>query len=404
MNERKWLTKEGPKWVEKGLIQKEQLDGILSIYGNKSNNLLPILASILIGLGVLTFVASNWGEMSDVFRLTLLCAALVGFHSIGAYQVQKGSLNVGVAWIGIGTLSFGAGIFLTAQMFHIVSYNASAFILWTLFSLLTYLVLPNKYFYLLTLTIGTSGVIYSSVSLQSFSFLLAFLVIVGIGALTFKEDEDLFYQLYALSVSITSITFLVAYDLTYIWMTLVFLFLYGVSEVIQKEKVQHAFKNSSIIGIILLTFAHVFLLDDLLRYDEVIRPDQISYFLLLVVFVGMIAWSSYSHNKQRNWIDLILFAPLFLIGENADIFYLLLAFGYSLYILVQGYQEESPSQINRGTFLFLISTLVAYIQLAWAFLPKSMFFLAGGILLLILSWYLERRRRDWLHHSKGGQL
>lgn len=403
MNERKWLKKEGSKWLEKGMIQEEQLQNILSLYEKKSTNLLPILASILIGLGVLTFIASNWGEMSDLFRFTLICAGLVGFNLAGLYFIQKGNRTLGVAWIGIGTLTFGAGIFLTAQIFHIVSYNSSAFILWTIVALLTYFVLPNKYFYLLTLVIGTAGLIYSAISFQTFSFILALLVIVGGGALTFKENESLFYHLYVISLTVTGITFLVGYDLSYIWMTIAFLLIYGVSEILRNEKALQAFKNLSLIGIVGVTFIHVFVLEDSIGYEEDIIPDHLPYLGLLFVVVGLISWFKYKGNSEADWIDLLLFTPLYLIGETAGIYYLLLAFGYSLYILVQGYQLEDSSYINRGTFLFLISTLVAYIQLAWSFLPKSLFFLAGGILLFILSWYLERRRRKWLNDAKGGQ-
>ncbi len=403
MNERKWLKKEGAKWIEKGLIEEDQLKGIVSLYDKKSNNLLPILASLLIGLGVLTFIASNWGQMSDLFRFTLICAALIGFNLTGLYLLDKGKRTLGIAWIGIGTLTFGAGIFLTAQIFHIVSYSANAFVLWTLIALLTYFILPNRYYYLLSLVIGTAGLIYSAVSFQSFSIILAILVVIGVGITTLKENESLFYHLYAVALTITGITFLVGYDLTYIWMTIVFLLIYGLSEWIPIEKARFAFKNISLLGVVILTLVHVFLLEDMIRYNENMMPALLPYFLLLLITLGFISWSKYRRATETHWIDLILFTPLFLIGETASVYYLLLVFGYSLYILVEGYKLEDPTQINWGTFLFLISTLVAYIQLAWDFLPKSMFFLAGGILLFLLSWYLERRRRKWVHEAKGGQ-
>lgn len=403
MNEKKWLRKEGSGWVEKGIIEKDQFEDILSLYeGKKSNNLLPILASILVGLGILTFIASNWSEMGNLFRFTLICIGIVGFNLIGMNLVQKGSRTLGVAWVGMGILTFGAGIFLIAQMFHIVSYNSTAFILWLGIGLLTYYVIPNKYIYMLSLVIGSAGMIYSAISFQSFSFILAFLVIGGIGVLTFKENEALFFYFYLSAVTISSITFLVAYDLMYVWMTLFFLFMYGVNEILQDEKGKNAFKNMSIIGVIVVTFIHVFVLDDMIRYGEEILSKPMPYFLILILLIGAITWLRLKRQSEWNWMDLLLFLPFFLVGETAGVFYLLLAFGYSLYILVQGYKMEEPMLINRGTFLFLISTLVAYIQLAWDFLPKSLFFLAGGILLFVLSWYLERRRRSWFNESKGG--
>ncbi|WP_349409726.1 DUF2157 domain-containing protein [Pseudalkalibacillus sp. SCS-8] len=401
MNERKWLRKEGPKWVEQGYIQKEQLEGIYSMYEKKRNNLLPILASILIGLGILTFIASNWGQMSDWFRLTLIWVAIAGFHLTGGHYIQKGSEHLGSALIGIGTITFGAGIFLVAQMFHIVSYNATAFILWTASAILTYFVFPNRYFYLLSLFIGTSGILYSFISFQAFSHVLAFLVIVGIGYLTFKEDSRLLYYLYSAAIIITSITFIVVYEYSYFWMTIVFLILYGINELMKSEKAHHSFKDIGILGILAVTFIHVFIMEEYLRYNDLL-VESVPYLIVLFVLVSLIGMMK-KMKSSGGWTDLILFTPLYLLGETADVLYLLLAFGYSLYVLIQGYQREEPSMINRGTLLFLISTLVAYIQLAWAFLPKSLFFLAGGILLFLLSWYLEKRRRVMIHNAKGGR-
>ncbi len=403
MNERKWLEKEGSKWMEKGMIEREQLEGILSLYKKKNNNLLPILASILIGLGVLTFVASNWSNMSDVFRLVIICGALIGFQLTGFHLVEKGSMTLGTALIGIGIIIFGSGIFLTAQMFHIVSYNATAFILWMLVALLFYTILPNKYFYLLSLVIGTAGLLYSAMSFHLFSFLLAFLVVIAAGYVTFKEDHPLFYYSYSIAYTITGITFLVVYDLPYIWMTIIFLLLYGISEWTRSEKGQLAFKNISILGSLAVIFIHVFFLGELVHYEEDILSNDLLYFIILIGIGALIGWNKIRRNIQSNWVDFSLFLPLFLFGDLGDVLYLLLAFGYSLFILIKGYQLEESDRINRGTFLFLISTLVAYIQLAWNFLPKSMFFLAGGILLFILSWMLERRRRKWVHKTKGGQ-
>ncbi|WP_221568151.1 DUF2157 domain-containing protein [Alkalihalobacillus sp. TS-13] len=403
MNERRWLKKEGPKWIEKGLIEKEQLDGILSLYEKKNNNLLPILASILIGLGVLTFVASNWGNMSDLFRLVIICAALTGFQLSGYRLIEKGSETLGIALVGIGVITFGAGIFLTAQMFHIVSYTATAFILWMVVALLTYAILPNSYIYLLSLVIGVSGMIYSAISFQGFSFVLAFLILFAAGYLTFKENHPLFYYIYTIAYSITGITLLVDYDLTYLWMTIIFFILYGISELIPGEKGQLAFRNMSIIGSLAVIFIHVFFLDELVRYEGDVIGSGALYFIMLIGLSALIAWNKFRQSTHSNWLDLALFLPLFLISEIGDLLYLLLAFSYSLFILIQGYQLEESERINRGTFLFLISTLVAYIQLAWDFLPKSMFFLAGGVLLFILSWLLERRRRKWAHQAKGGR-
>ncbi|MMZ62533.1 hypothetical protein D1872_247470 [compost metagenome] len=83
--------------------------------------------------------------------------------------------------------------------------------------------------------------------------------------------------------------------------------------------------------------------------------------------------------------------------------YLLILFVFSGYLLWIGYREDWSNKVNAGTLLFLFSTFIGYIQVAWDFLPKSLFFLVGGLLLFALNAFLQRQRRKLLHdEDKGG--
>jgi LPXTG-motif cell wall-anchored protein len=44
--------------------------------------------------------------------------------------------------------------------------------------------------------------------------------------------------------------------------------------------------------------------------------------------------------------------------------------------------------------------MTAYIKLTWNFMDKSLFFIIGGILLLGLSWLLNRRRNKFFDQAK----
>ena len=52
--------------------------------------------------------------------------------------------------------------------------------------------------------------------------------------------------------------------------------------------------------------------------------------------------------------------------------------------------------MTLGIVLFILTMAVAYFKLTWGFMDKSLFFLLGGILLLGLSWYLQRRAAQTL--------
>ncbi|MDM5197662.1 GDYXXLXY domain-containing protein [Fictibacillus enclensis] len=65
-------------------------------------------------------------------------------------------------------------------------------------------------------------------------------------------------------------------------------------------------------------------------------------------------------------------------------------------LLSEGYRTEQRYQINWGIILFLLVTFIAYINLAWSFMPKSLFFLIGGILLFALYFFLQKKKKDVL--------
>jgi LPXTG-motif cell wall-anchored protein len=44
--------------------------------------------------------------------------------------------------------------------------------------------------------------------------------------------------------------------------------------------------------------------------------------------------------------------------------------------------------------------MTAYGKLTWSFMDKSMFFIIGGVLLLALSWVLNRRKNRFLTKAK----
>jgi uncharacterized membrane protein len=80
------------------------------------------LGSILIGLGIITFVAANWQELSREFRVILLLSLFVGVNFSGFYfwrQPQEAKKRFGHGLLLLGALILGANMGLMGQMFHI---------------------------------------------------------------------------------------------------------------------------------------------------------------------------------------------------------------------------------------------------------------------------------------------
>lgn len=99
----------------------------------QTTNTILVIAAILIGVGIFSFIASNWQEMTKVAKIIVIFIAMIAAHVSGFYlKEQSGYEKTGKALILLGTLIYGAGIFLIAQMFHTRAEYPEGFLLWML--------------------------------------------------------------------------------------------------------------------------------------------------------------------------------------------------------------------------------------------------------------------------------
>lgn len=139
------LRNELPIWIQKGLISEETAKQISSTYQldrlkAESSNLLSAviftIGALLLGGGLISFVAANWEAIPTALKLTLLFAALLSFHLIGYWLWHsKHWRRLGHALIFCGCLVFGANIGLVAQIFHVSNNWYAGFGAWALGSL-----------------------------------------------------------------------------------------------------------------------------------------------------------------------------------------------------------------------------------------------------------------------------
>lgn len=395
---RKWLEKEGKSWVDDGLIEESQYKAILARYpAGHQKSLLPIFASILIGLSILTFVASNWQGIPQLARVLLICVVVIGFYIAGDQYLKEGKRRLGISMVTIGLIGFGAGIFLLGQMYHFVSYNATPFILWALAALMMTALIESRFIYFFTTLIIMVGQVYSVLNFGTFSFILAALLVFGVSHFTYHRPNHEAGFTFGLSMLLTGLMYFLINDVAFVWIYPLSLLLYTAGVFVDKLPLRLPLKLVGLLGAIVLNLFFVFTLDPLIEYDGFSFPNPLLYNAALLILAGGI----YYKKRRDSLLDLSLFLPFFYMG--IDVLYLVLLFIYSIGILLLGYQEEDREKVNLGTLLFLISTLSAYIHLAWDFMPKSLFFLIGGLMLFALSWYLEKRRRRVVHRSGGTQ-
>ena len=67
-----------------------------------------------------------------------------------------------------------------------------------------------------------------------------------------------------------------------------------------------------------------------------------------------------------------------------------------LIVLFLGYLRESTVYVNIALFFFVLDLVVRYFDFFWELLPRSIFFIIGGLILLTGGVLLERKRRKIL--------
>lgn len=97
----------------------------------KTVHIILITAAILVSAGIFSFIASNWQEITQTIKVAIIIITMYTAYSLGWYFNQKLKLlKTGEALILLGSIIYGAGIFLVAQMFNIRANWPDGFILW----------------------------------------------------------------------------------------------------------------------------------------------------------------------------------------------------------------------------------------------------------------------------------
>lgn len=136
----RWLMTEIERWKAEGIVSPEQADRLRQRYAQPADAVpwgLLVFATagaIVIGLGVILLFAYNWDEIPKLGKLALVFAALIGAHAGGIRLLAREGWQpkLGEALAALGTMFYGAGIWLVAQIYHIDEHYPNGFLFWAL--------------------------------------------------------------------------------------------------------------------------------------------------------------------------------------------------------------------------------------------------------------------------------
>ena len=148
------LAQEVENWKLEGLVSEETAAQIITRYPllSKRSGLitgLTILGAVLVGLGTLLFVGANWDVIPKLFKLLLILTVMTASYgsgwfctagvqelpaaarpATGAEPETKGHPRLGAALLLLGNIFYGAGIWLTGQMFNLDMDIRTGLLLW----------------------------------------------------------------------------------------------------------------------------------------------------------------------------------------------------------------------------------------------------------------------------------
>lgn len=137
---RRYIVREIGHWSSGGLLSPGQGERLLADYdarhtGFSLSAVLAVLAAVLFGAAVIALVASNWELIARPVRVLLIAALICLSLAVAVISRRKGAHWITEASLVAGILSFGAGLALISQMYHISGDETGFMLTWATASL-----------------------------------------------------------------------------------------------------------------------------------------------------------------------------------------------------------------------------------------------------------------------------
>lgn len=368
-------------------------------------NILLIIGAVLIGLSLLSFVASNWSELTKVSKFTLLFVMLVGFYFTG-YKYEAKNKALSRVFYYIGVFAYCAEVIYIGQMFHLGGEIQNAILAWGLgvlplgfylkdqalkligvgfiylFIHIQFMFVENNYAYVmlaiiplmfvfghyvmkrsLLLLVVNFIVLYEFIQMHviilplkmdrfPFEILFVLVIMFFIGHKVMKKSLPLFINNIVLSLETIGI----------------FIGFYGES---------YAFTIAAIAFFIIgMTMTHI-------QHKEYKVPMQIIGIVLHIIAGVLLTFNDV-------WWDLV---------KDMDV-QIALSFAF-FYILYNLFYVRQGKLINVLVLSILIIRF--YVDLSLGFMDKSIAFMVGGLLFIGLGFWIDRTRKSSKKGVKGNE-
>ncbi|MGM9986657.1 MAG: DUF2157 domain-containing protein [Bacillaceae bacterium] len=406
------LDKKLKEWTNEALITEEVAIKIQKYEARKpenkkDGNILPVLAGVLISLGILSFVASNWMTYSHLMKLFILLFVLIGSYSFSDYLQKKQlkSLSVGARFIGL--ITFGASIILIGQMFHVQAYDTFLFVIWGLIAFGFFLYERHVVFFISAMLLFSYGMMFYGLSQGAMQYLLLIVALVVATSFfyVYKEKrtsgEIYFAYLYVVVSFYIQTANWFPDTLSIVWPLFIGMIFYG-SSIWIRWKESNSLKNVALfVGFLSLYY---FSIIGKWTYDNAyFTLAPLAKNVVAITFGFIVISVLYKGYQRKEWsrlYHLLLFVPILLIpAPYIGFTSLALLLLFSVIYIIIAIQKHRRKAYQTGVIAFALCALSVYFQLTYSFMSKSIFFIVSGIVLIITYVITRKIGKGWDHEA-----
>ena len=331
-----------------------------------------VLGGILLGAGVLLFVAAHWDEVSPSGRLALVIGMLALFHGAGIATRERFG-GFATTMHALGTVASGAAIALVGQIFNMQEHWPAAVMLWAMCALAGWWLLGDEFQQVLALLLVPAWIVsewsyragvYSGSDIYM-ARMIAVLAAVYLTAFLHSRRRVVFGILFAVaSVALVVATGIVSQGWHWVY--------YGYGHDWGFVPMQLRIGAYTILA---LTLGFAWLMD---------RRS-----LLPAAAVGVMSFAlpwlqviSDEHSSYSTWRRSEPMAAMYLVVAATCVF-----------LAWWGVRQASKAVVNYGIAAFALTVMWFYFSDIMGKLDRSLGLIGLGIVFLAGGWMLEITRR-----------
>ncbi|MBT8249846.1 MAG: DUF2157 domain-containing protein [Acidimicrobiia bacterium] len=383
-----WLSGRVDDWTDRNIISTDQAEAILQFEGDRRgavdkaanySRLIAVVSAfggILLGVGLILFVGSNWADIPRLAKVGLAILTVVALEGVGFWlKYYTDYVKTGGTFLLVGALAYGGAIALVAQTYNYPIDDPWILFLWFLPILPLAYIVRSQIMAALAILVGYWAIgtrVSSSVArFDDFSWIALYVTIgatiVAVGYAHSRWDEFAFM------------------GRPYQWIG-----------------------STTVLGILYVMGFRGWWDDNGSNL-----PNGTPVWLWGLIIIGAIVISGVAFDVLHRRTDAKPIAAGVLIpaGAAAALLILMVAEGPAglMAVLINlimlgalgglvwvGIATRQEALVNVSTLVFGITVITRYLEIGFGMLNTSLALMVGGLLLIGLSWFLERLRRGFI--------